>query len=69
MQEVARQNSRPGEKGACKAPRPRNAHGHKTAYLLGALPPAPGEAGGRPPTPNPKTDSRRSLSSSSNQSQ
>ena len=65
VQSVARQNSRPGDKGAPKAPRARMQHGHKTDYLFGSLPPHPKEqeAAGRPPAV-PKSESGRSLSAS-----
>ena len=72
---VSQQGRSSGEKGANKVPRPRTKHGHKTDYLFGALPPAPGEfRGGRPPTPDragsrpsevPKSSSMRSVSTSS----
>lgn len=38
---VSRQNSRSGDRGASKVPRPRTKHGHKTDYLFGSLPPVP----------------------------
>ena len=70
--------SQPGrsssDRGAARAPRPRTKHGNKTDYLFGALPPAPAEFRGRPPTPDragsrpsdvPKSSSMRSVSTSS----
>ena len=75
MSAVSQQGRSSGDKAANKVPRPRTKHGHKTDYLFGALPPAPGEfRGGRPPTPDqagnrpsevPKSSSMRSVSTSS----
>ncbi len=65
VQSVARQNSRPGDKGATKPPRARMQHGHKTDYLFGSLPPHPREqeAAGRP-LAVPKSESGCSLPAS-----
>ena len=74
MSAASQQGRSSGDKGVAKAPRPRTKHGHKTDYLFGALPPAPGESRGRPPMPDapgsrpsdvPKSSSMRSVSTSS----
>lgn len=63
MSVASQQGRRSSDKGVAKAPRPRTQHGHKTDYLFGALPPAPGEVPGRPPTV-PKSQSMPSVSAS-----